>query len=67
VGEVFQNLEPLLHDPVALAAEHIHDEADAARVVFVGWIVEALGGREAGARGLVCHGRTFSHKSPSRE
>jgi len=51
VSEVFEHLEPLPHDPVALAAVHVDDEAHAAGVVLHAGVVEALGGGQARAAG----------------
>ena len=58
VGEVFEHLEPLPHDVVALHAVHVDDEAHAAGVVLIGGVVEALLGGKAGERavGGTCHG-----------
>ncbi len=41
VVEVFQNLQRLLHDRMALLALDVRDEADAARIVFVRRVVQA--------------------------
>ncbi len=49
--EVFQDLQALLDDRVALAALHMGDEADAAGIVFLFGAVETLGGRQAGGTG----------------
>src|SRR5207237_10650199 len=43
--QVEQNLERLDDDVMRLAALEIDDEADAARIMFVAWIVESLGWR----------------------
>ena len=40
--EVFEQLEPLPHDLVALPAVHVDDKPHAAGVVLVGGVVEAL-------------------------
>jgi hypothetical protein len=42
VQQVLQDLERLADDGVGLPALDVHDEADAAGVVLMGWIVEAL-------------------------
>jgi len=42
VAQVVEDREPLLDDIVGAAALDVRDEADAARVVLVGRIVEAL-------------------------
>ena len=46
--EVLEDREALLDDGVALAVLHVGDEADAAGILFVCRIVEALGRRQAG-------------------
>ena len=50
VEEILEHLESLVHDGVGLSALHVHDEADTARVVLVGGIIEALGRRHPGRR-----------------
>ena len=42
VIEIAQHLDGLLQDAVGLAALHVHDEADTARLVFEPGIVQAL-------------------------
>ncbi len=42
VVEVLQDLQALLDDGVALVALDVGDEADAAGVVLVGWVVQDL-------------------------
>ena len=41
--EVDEDLQPLFEDRMRLAVLHVGDEADAARVVLVGGVVETLG------------------------
>ncbi len=48
VGEVFEHLEPLTNDRVALGAVHVDDKSHAAGIVLVGGIVEALLGWQTG-------------------
>jgi hypothetical protein len=43
--EVHENLKAVLNDFVALVPLQVCDEANAARIVFVGRIVKALRGR----------------------
>ena len=43
--EIDQDLQALFEDVVRLAVLHVGDEADAAGIVLLGGIVEALGGR----------------------
>ena len=50
VQEVDQDLDGLVHDGVRLSALDVHDEADAAGVVLVRGIVQALGGPLAGVQ-----------------
>ena len=45
--EVHQDFEALAHDRVRLAAVDVYDKANAARVVLVARVIQALGGREA--------------------
>ena len=44
VVQVLEHLDPLAHDVVRRLARDVRDEADAARVVLVGGVVEALRG-----------------------
>ena len=49
--EIFQHLEPLPDDMVALPPVEIHDETHATGIVLIGGIVEALGwGKSVGTR-----------------
>ena len=43
MGDVAKELHPLAHDVVARPVADVHDEADAARVVLKGGVVESLG------------------------
>ena len=47
VGQVLEDQQALLDDLVALLALDVRDEADAAGVVLVGRVIEALGGGQA--------------------
>ena len=46
--EVDENLQALLQNVVRLAIAHVGDEADAAGIVLLGGVVEALGARQEG-------------------
>src|SRR6185436_18731628 len=59
VQEVDQDLDGLVHDRVRLSALDVHDEADAAGVVLVRGIVQALGGPLAGVQRGRRHTRTL--------
>ena len=43
MGDVAEKLHPLAHDVVACPIADVHDEADAARIVLMGRVVESLG------------------------
>jgi len=51
VGEVDEDLDAFGNDVMGFVAFDAGDEADAAGVVLVAGVVEALGGGEMGARG----------------
>ena len=42
MGEIPENLQALINDPVALAVSNVRHETDPARVVLVARVVEAL-------------------------
>ena len=63
VSQVLEDQQPLLDDGVALLALDVGDEADAAGIVFVGWVVQTL---RLGKTGLV-HGFTFRLPAGSAE
>src|SRR5262245_5306269 len=48
MGEVAQDLEPLLDDAVGLLALHVDDEADAAGVVLDAWVAQPRCGSSIG-------------------
>ena len=50
VFEVAQRADRQLDEPAAAGAVHLRDEGHAARVVFIGWVVQALPGRRDCAR-----------------
>ena len=60
MGEVLEDLEALLDDGVALLALECGDEADAAGIVLVGGVVQALGLGWC----ILCHSRTSSAAPP---
>jgi orotidine-5'-phosphate decarboxylase len=45
VSEILENPQALLNDRMALAVLDVSDEANAAGVVFVGWVIESLPAR----------------------
>ena len=49
--EVAERADAVLDDLVAAQALHVDDEVDAAGIVLVAAVVEALGGREIGRQG----------------
>jgi hypothetical protein len=61
--EVFQHLEPLPHDLMALPAVQVDHKTHAAGIVLVGGIVEALG---RGKSGETRHGDTRVEKNGGR-
>ena len=42
MGQVLQDLQTLLDDPVALPVPDVDHESDPARIVLVAWVVEPL-------------------------
>jgi len=57
MGEVFEDEQAVADDLVRLLALHMGDEADAAGIVLVARIVEALLLRQAGRKGGRFRGR----------
>ena len=57
VQQVDQDAQPLLDDGVRAAALDVDDEADAAGVVLVDWVVQTDGGRRTGAEAAARAGR----------
>ncbi len=64
VEQVLQHGEGLAHDGVRLPPLHVHDEAHAARVVLVPWIVQALRRRQPWCR--QCFSSLTFHATRSR-
>jgi hypothetical protein len=57
MSQIAEDFDATFDDTMTFAAFDVGYEADATVIVFVGWIVEALGGRHTN---MCCHGWSLS-------